>query len=54
MRTVMALSRKGITVIYKCVRLRKCKDAYTDKCLLCKWSKAEMNGEDATKLLGGQ
>jgi len=51
----IALSRSGISVTYRCYHLpghgKRCQDKDTDVCLTCKYSKAEMSGADATKLL---
>ena len=53
----ITLSSRGVSITYKCYRLpghgRKCPDKNTDVCLTCKYSKAEMSGRDATKLLNG-
>lgn len=53
----MSISRNGITVLYRCYKLpghgSRCKDKDTDKCLVCRYSKAEMTGRDATRLLKG-
>ena len=47
--------RYGFIITYKCYQLpghgKKCKDKNTDKCLRCKFSKAEMSGETATRLM---
>lgn len=53
----IGLSRNGISVLYRCFNVllrrgRKCKDKYTDKCLTCKFAKAEMSAYDATRILG--
>ena len=54
-RMCMTIARHGIAVTYRCYKLpgrgRRCKDKDTDKCLTCKYSKAEMSGRDATRLL---
>lgn len=54
-RMYMAISRRGINVYYKCYKLpgygKKCPDKNTDKCLRCKFAKAEMSAADATRLL---
>lgn len=51
----MAISRGGISVSYKCYHLpgygKKCPDKYTDKCMTCRYCKAEMSAADATRLL---
>lgn len=52
----IALCRHGIPVFYKCYNLRlrhgkKCPDKNSRKCLHCQYSKAEMAGSDATRLL---
>ena len=55
----IAMSRYGISVSYKCYCLKytvglfrkKCPDEYTNKCMKCKYCKAELSGEDATRLL---
>ena len=56
---MIALTRKGISVLYKCYNLKysiipfhkKCPDYATDKCFTCKYGKAEMEAQDATRLL---
>lgn len=54
----IAISRNGISVSYRCYHLpghgKRCPDKDTDKCLTCKYSKAEMSGRDATRLLRGK
>ena len=52
------VSRYGIGVLYKCFNLtyktslfKRCPDDGTSKCMTCKYSKAELSGEDATRLL---
>ena len=54
MKMVEAVSRRGIRILYKCYRLpdygRRCADAFK-KCHTCKYCKAEMKAEDATKLM---
>lgn len=54
----IALSRNGVRVLYRCYHLpghgKRCPDKDTDKCLTCKYSKAEMSGRDATRLLRGK
>jgi len=51
----MSISSQGIGVFYRCFRLpdygKKCPDKNTNKCLRCKYCKAEMRAADATKLL---
>ena len=51
----MSISSKGIGILYRCFKLpgygRRCPDKNTDKCLKCKYCKAEMQAADATKLL---
>ena len=50
----ICISRKGIKILYKCYQFghgRKCKNRNTDKCLICKYAKAEMSAENATRLL---
>ena len=53
---VLAISRNGIGILYKCYRLpdkgRKCKEGDGgSRCMKCKYCKAEMSGFDATRLL---
>lgn len=54
----IALSRNGIPVTYRCYHLpghgKRCPDKDTDVCLTCKYSKAEMSGRDATRLMRGK
>lgn len=57
-RMILAISRRGIGITYKCFRLpgygRKCEqrdDGYY--CMRCKYCKAEMSAYDATRLLNG-
>ena len=52
----IALSKHGISIFYKCYNLvlrhgRKCPDKNTSKCFYCKYSKAQLSGSDATRLL---
>lgn len=48
----MSLARNGISVLYRCCRLPgKCKERNTSACLTCRYSKAEMSGRDATRLM---
>ena len=51
----ISICRDGVRVLYRCYKLpgygRKCQYKDTNKCLTCRFSKAEMSGEDATKLL---
>lgn len=46
------------SITYRCYHLpghgKRCPDKDTDKCLTCKYSKAEMSGRDATRLLRGK
>lgn len=48
----------GITILYKCYNLKykysifkKCPDEDTNKCMHCKYGKAELSAEDVTRLL---
>lgn len=52
------ISRYGIGILYKCYNLtyrysmfRKCPDEDTEKCMHCKYGKAELTADDATRLL---
>lgn len=52
----IALSHNGISVLYRCCNMllrrgKKCADKNTDKCLRCKYAKAEMSAYDATRLM---
>ena len=50
----IAISRSGIGILYKCFKMghgRNCPDKDSDKCLTCKYAKAEMSAEDATRLM---
>lgn len=53
----IVMGHRGIRVTYKCLEFlhtrngRKCPDKDTDKCLKCEYSRAEMSGFDATRLL---
>lgn len=48
----MVISKNGITIQYTCYkRLSKCPDEETDKCLTCKYCKAELSAYDATRLM---
>lgn len=54
----IVVSRYGIGILYKCYNLtyryswfKKCPDEGTRKCMTCKYAKAEMSAEDATRLL---
>lgn len=51
----MEICRFGCIITYRCYHLpghgKKCADKNTDKCLRCKYSRAEMNGETATRLM---
>lgn len=54
----IVVSRYGIGVLYKCFNLtykysmfKKCPDEDTDKCMRCKYAKAELSADDATRLL---
>ena len=50
----MVISKHGIIVQYTCYkRPQKCPDSETDKCMTCKFCKAEMDAYDATRLLRG-
>lgn len=53
---IIALSQFGISIIYTCYNLKlkrgkKCPDKNTNKCMKCKYCKAELSAVDATKLL---
>lgn len=52
---IIAESRRGISILYRCFRLpdygKRCADAFTNKCFKCRFCKAEMSAEDATNLL---
>ena len=52
---LICMSKMGIGVTYTCAHLpghgKKCPDKNTEKCYKCKYSRAEMKGEDATRLL---
>lgn len=55
-RMVLAISRNGIGITYKCYKLpgygRKCdKRDDGEYCMRCKYCKAEMAAFDATRLL---
>lgn len=51
----IAISRNGISVSYRCYHLpghgKNCPDKDSDKCLTCRYAKAEMSAEDATRLM---
>ena len=51
----MAIASKGIRISYRCFKLpgygKNCPDKNTNKCMRCKYCKAEMRASDATKLL---
>ena len=50
----IAISRSGVSVLYKCYKMghgKRCPDKNTDKCLTCKYAKAEMSAFDATRLM---
>lgn len=51
----IVLGRHGIRVTYRCYKVpgrgKNCPDKDTDVCLKCKYSRAEMSGFDATRLL---
>lgn len=54
----IVVSRYGIGVLYRCFNLtyryswfKKCPDDGTMKCVKCKYAKAELSGEDATRLM---
>ena len=49
----MCMSRGGMKILYKCYQFghgRRCADRNTDKCLTCKYAKAEMSAKDATRM----
>ena len=53
---IIAFSQFGISITYTCYNLKlkrgkKCPDKNTNKCMKCKFCKAEMSATDATKLL---
>lgn len=54
----MSVSHNGILVSYKCYHVpgygKRCKDKNSDKCMRCKYCKAEMSAIDATRLLYGR
>ena len=53
------ITKKGISITYKCYNLRysiipfhkKCPNYASNKCFTCKYGKAEMSAYDATRLL---
>lgn len=52
----ISISQFGIDVNYRCYKLYRifsphCPDEGTEKCLRCKYCKASMSAEDATKLI---
>ena len=54
-KMVMAVSSRGIGITYRCYHLpdlgKKCADKNTDKCLRCRYCRAEMSAYDATRLM---
>ena len=53
---VIAISRAGMSIIYRCVNakynwFKKCPDRNTRKCFKCEYCKAEMAARDASRLL---
>ena len=55
-RMVMTISRNGIGVLFRCCHLpdygKRCKERDDgNRCMKCKYCKAEMSGYDAGRLL---
>lgn len=56
-KTVMSISKKGISVNYVCKSIyaknkgKKCEQIGTDACMKCDLCQAEMSAYDATRLL---
>lgn len=55
-KNMIAMSRFGISINYRCIYLRKpfekkCPHRDTEKCFKCKYGVAELAAKDATKLL---
>ena len=51
----MEICRFGFIITYRCYHLpghgKNCADKNSDKCLRCKYARAEMKGETATRLM---
>lgn len=51
----IGISRYGLSILYRCYKMpgrgKNCPDKDTNKCLKCKYAKAEMPASDATRLL---
>ena len=57
-KMALVVYRYGISILYKCYNIKLwygkcCKDNGTNKCMHCKYGKAELTAEDATRLLNG-
>ena len=55
----MSISSHGVSVLYSCYNLlngygKRCKEREYEKCVHCRYCKAEMSADDATKLLRNQ
>lgn len=52
---VISVTSDGVKVLYRCYHMpdhgKRCPDRNTKKCMKCKFCKAEMSAEDATRML---